>query len=152
MVPEISVVESSPQTASVSVTGGQETNPLLATKISDSSFENAVREALTRSRVFSQILQTKDADYNLEVSIVELGQPMGGLDMTATLTTQWKLFKRGEPNVVWNETISTVHTASVSDAFVGIERLRLATEGAGKKNIGLGIRKLIALNVLPKKL
>ena len=38
-------------------------------------------------------------------------------------------------------------TATTGDAFAGVTRLRIATEGAAQENIRLGIKKLSQLNL-----
>lgn len=45
----------------------------------------------------------------------------------------WTLTRASTGVVVWQEAITSKRTATVSDAFTGMTRLKMATEGAAKK-------------------
>ena len=90
------------------------------------------------SVIFSKVTTINGAEYLLNVVITNLGQPLAGFDMTVTLTTHWKLSKRDSSQLIWQDFISTKYTATVGDAFAAVKRLRLANEGAARKNIGKG--------------
>jgi hypothetical protein len=40
---------------------------------------------------------------------------------------------------MWRKAITGAHTATMSDAFVGVKRLQLAVEGAARANITQGL-------------
>lgn len=149
MVPNVRVFKTHPGSISVMVSGGEETNPLWVSKISNRAFEAALIEGLQHSQTFEHTFSSGSSDYHLEVTLMNLGQPLVGFDMTVTLTSQWKLSKNNSASVIWSETVSTTHTATTSDAFVGVIRLQMATEGAARKNIEGGIQRLAALRLDP---
>ena len=43
---------------------------------------------------------------------------------------------------MWEQTIVSPYTATISDAFIGIERLKLANEGAIRESIKSGIEHI----------
>jgi hypothetical protein len=85
---------------SVETSGGHETNPMWTSQISNESFQTALREALTLSRVFLSVVPGTNDQYHLQVSLLDLKEPFGGFDMTVRATCDWVL-ERGNGNVVW---------------------------------------------------
>lgn len=136
-----------PHTVSVAVTGGQETNPLWKTQVSDTEFAEALSAAITRSKVFSAVVQGKGGKYQLDVVLVSMTQPSFGTSFTVSMEAGWSLRRSDSGAAVWQASVKSKHTATVGDAFVGVERLRLATEGAAKNNIKQGLEQISALNL-----
>jgi hypothetical protein len=60
-----------------------------------------------------------------------------------------RLVDRASGRTTYEEKIATPHTATIGDAFLGFERLRLANEGAMRANISRLIERLIALKLPP---
>ncbi len=54
----------------------------------------------------------------------------------------WTLTRTSTGEKVWQESIKSEHTTTTAEAFAGTTRLRMATEGAVRNNIGLGLTKL----------
>jgi hypothetical protein len=50
-------------------------------------------------------------------------------------------------SLVWEKSISTSHTAGMSDSVISITRIRMATEGAVRKNIELAIQEISRLKL-----
>lgn len=136
-----------PQTLSVKVSGGSETSKMGASKISDDDFAEAIRASITQAGLFSKISPAEASDYNLDVQIVRLDQPMVGLAMTVTMEATWRLTKRNNQQVVWQKAVVTPFTAKMGDAFAGVTRLRLANEGAARENIKEAIGQMGALTL-----
>lgn len=148
MIPgDLDTAKKHPQTVSVAVTGGQETNPLWKSQISDTSFAEALSDAITRSKVFSAVVQGKGGNYQLDVALVSMTQPSFGASFTVDMEAGWSLRRTDSAAVVWQASVKSKHTATVGDAFVGVERLRLATEGAAKNNIKQGLEMISRLNL-----
>jgi len=130
-----------------SVSGGEETNPAWTSEISNEAFSGALRESLIRQGIFS-----KKGKYKLEVKLLNVDQPMFGLDLTVTTHVQYILTDTSSKDIVMDETIVAQHTATFSDAFIAIERLRIANEGSGMKNIESVLNKLSELKIKPKNI
>ena len=133
-------------TVNVAVTGGHTTNPLWTSQVSNEDFKQALETSLTRYGVFSRVIQDGSANYRLDVSLVRLKQPMVGFDMTVTAEVAWKLTDARSGRVLWQQTTTTPFTATVGDAFMGVQRLGLANEGAIRQSIKTGIEHISALS------
>jgi len=120
------------------VTGGEETNPLWASKVDNKGFQTALSSSLDGAGL------TASADkcsYPIDVNLLGLSQPSIGFDMTVTAHVNYKVYDpSGQPYLL--ETVDSPFTATVSDAFVGVERLKLANEGAIRTSIQTFFDKL----------
>lgn len=121
------------------VTGGQQTNPMWTSQVSSEDFAEALRQTFAAHAM----LATETGEYRLEAQLVELKQPLAGLNMTVTSRVSYTLFNVETDEIVFEEIIEEEYTAQMSDAFVGVERLRLANEGSIRENIGSLINNLV---------
>ena len=140
--PATVVDEASPLRTAVQIsgiTGGKATDPLWTSQVSNENF----RQALELSLKQHTILGGGDAPLALQAILVSLDQPVIGFDMTVTSTVTYQITNAAGQSV-FDETVATPYTANFSDAFAGVERLRLANEGSIKKNIRTFIQKLVA--------
>ena len=126
------------------VTGGEKTNPAWTSEISNDAFKGALKNSLK-----SQGLYSESGKYALSAQLIRVDQPLFGLDFTVTTNINYKLIDTTSNQVLINETIIAPYTATVGDAFIAIERLRLANEGSGKENIKFLMKKLNDLNISP---
>jgi hypothetical protein len=136
-----------PHSVSVYVTGGQETNSMWISQISDSAFSQALVESITKSQVFTHVIEGRGGDYLLTVLLASMDQPSFGGSLTVRMEAGWTLKNAATGAVVWQESVHSSHTATMGDAFIGAERLRLATEGAARNNIRLGLGKISGLKL-----
>jgi hypothetical protein len=130
----------------VSVAGGRETNPMWTSQVSSEDFRRALETSLQRHRVFSRVIRNAGADYQLSVTLVRLKQPFAGFDMTVAAEVMWRLTSNSG-RVVWQQTTNQSYKATVGDALVGVNRLRLANEGTIRENIKLGIERISELSL-----
>jgi hypothetical protein len=121
------------------VTGGEDTNPLWSSQVSNANFKAALEDSLALA-----VLKGDDhAPYVLNAKLVELHQPFAGFDMTVTSTVEYMLTPAGQSKPTLTEKVVTPYTAAFGDAFLGAERLRVANEGAMRENIKEIIARLI---------
>jgi hypothetical protein len=148
MVPtNVTVVKKHAKSVSIEVTGGQETDALGKSQISSESFAQALERAITDSQTFSQVIKGSTHDYRLSVVMASLDQPSFGFSFTVKMETGWTLKRADTGAIVWQDAIRSEYTASAGDAFAGVVRLRLATEGAARSNIAQGLSKISQLNL-----
>ncbi|WP_375192319.1 hypothetical protein [Marinobacter sp.] len=127
------------------VSGGEKTNPAWTSEIDNDAFAGALKQTLQK-----QGLLSGSGRYQLEALLLEVDQPMFGLDFEVTTRVRYILTDRENNDaVILNETIAAPYTATISDAFAAIKRLRLANEGSGKANIEGLVEKLSELNIEP---
>lgn len=127
--------------------GGEETNPAWTSEIGNIQFTNAVKLSLSAHG----LLSSSGGRYKLAIHMINVDQPIFGLDMTVTTHVRYTLYDSQTKTKVFDETIIAPYTATFSDAFLGMERLRLANEGSGKENIKGLIEKLSELKIKPKE-
>jgi hypothetical protein len=122
------------------VSGGEDTNPMWLSKVSNADFQTALGNSLDSAGLSAA---TGSCKYPVDVNLLGLSQPSIGFDMTVTAHVNYKVYDAaGKP--VMLETLNSAYTATVSDAFVGVTRLRLANEGAMRTSISDFFAKLKA--------
>jgi len=148
MVPQTANIRTShPHAVAVTVSGGHRTNPMWTSQVSNEDFRRALESSLTKHHVFSRVVQGGNCEYRLDVTLLRLKQPLAGFDMTVTAEVTWKLTDVRSSRVVWQETTTDAYKATVSDAFVGVTRLKLANEGAIRESIKTGIERISKLAI-----
>lgn len=127
------------------VTGGRETNPMWTSQVSSDSFKRALEQSLENAGMHSKI--AAGSRYQLVADLTRLDQPMMGFDMTVNSTARYSLVETKTRKEVYSRIIQIGHTATMSDALIGSQRLKLANEGAVKANIQAFIKDLVALKL-----
>lgn len=120
-----------------SVTGGKATNPFWTSQVSNESFEAALKESLA----FSGLSAADGADgkYKVDAELVSLKQPLFGLTFDVVSTVNYTVAGDGVKKVF---PIVATGTATTSDAFVAISRLKIANEKSIQENIKAFIQQL----------
>lgn len=113
----------------VTVSGGQETNPLWTAQVSDTAF----RTALEGSLAAAGYMGSEGPATTIDASLIDLKQPMIGLDFTVTSQVRYSVVRDGQ--TVFDELVAASGTATLGDAFAGVERLKIANEKSVKANI-----------------
>lgn len=127
------------------VGGGEKTNPLLVSKMGDEELHETLRLSLEQCG----FLNTSDvaAPFRLEVFLIELKQPRGGLTEIVDSVIRYKLTRSSDDQVVYDDIITASYKATVGDAFYGPHRLKLANEGSIRANIATFLENLHSLNI-----
>jgi len=124
------------------VTGGSTTNAMGKSQVSNETFRTALEQAL--------VLHTMAADdrprFILSAELISLAQPSVGVNATVTASVHYRLQAVGSERVVMDDVIATPYTATIGDAIIGVERLRLANEGAMRENISTVMQKLVSIS------
>jgi hypothetical protein len=143
MVPTgIAVSRKLQETVRLNVSGGAVTAD--GPGISNAALEAALNQAISESRLFSQVVKGNGGDYLLTANVFALHQPMFGMAMTVSMEVGWTLKRMATDKVVWQEGIRSEHTSTPGEAFAGVTRVRLATEGAAKNNIAAAMARIAA--------
>jgi hypothetical protein len=133
------------ETVRLNVAGGSETAAGLP--ISNAALEAALNQAINESKLFSQVIKGNGGDFILTANVFNINQPMFGMAMTVKMEVGWTLKRASDDKTVWQEAIRSEHTSTPGEAFAGVTRVRLATEGAVKNNIADAMSKLAALSL-----
>lgn len=135
-----------PYSVSVRTAGGNETGAMDVPSIADADFKAAIEKSIVQSGVFKSVIEGKGSDYELSVTITQMTKPLFGFSFTVTMEAAWSLVKASDKSVVMRKVIQSSYTASMSDSFAGVTRLRLAVEGAARENIASGLKEISSLN------
>jgi hypothetical protein len=124
------------------VQGGSETNPLWMSNISDEQFQAGLEASLRNAGLLASSPDL--ARYRLSASLQELNRPLAGFDMSVTMSVRYTLTPVDGGAPVYDEVVRATGVGRMSDAFVGVERLRIANEAAARENITEFLRRLEA--------
>ena len=133
------------ETVRLNVAGGADAADGLP--ISNAALEAALNQAINESKLFSQVVKGKGGDFLLAANVFNVHQPMFGMAMTVKIEVGWTLKRASDDKTVWQEAIRSEHTSTPGEAFAGVTRVRLATEGAVRNNIAEAMSKLAALSL-----
>lgn len=124
------------------VTGGEQTDAMWGvSQIDNPAFKRALVSSLRKAGLLSD---NPHAKYVVTAELIALKQPFFGMDMKVTSRIRYTLKEAATGAVVLDEEVIAPYTATVGDAFVGAQRLRLANEGSARKSIATLIEKLEA--------
>ena len=112
-------------------------------QVSSDAFRRALELSLRAAGLTDPV--TAANAYHLTADILQVSQPLLGIDMTVTTHVRYSLLDAGSRKEIFSKVITASHTARFSEAFSGAERLRLANEGAAKANIQLLTEELLRL-------
>ena len=127
------------------VTGGRETNPMWMSNVSSNEFSQAIEGSMRTVGLLAPNRQA--ARYMLSAHLTSLDQPFIGLDMTVTASVKYSVVESASGKEIFQKTVIAPYTAKFSDAFAGVERLKLANEGAIRTNITQLIDDLFRLKI-----
>ena len=122
-----------------SVLGGEPTNPLWTSEVGNAEFRAALEASL---RNYGLLAEGGSGDYALDVTLIDLQQPVFGLETKVTSTAAYHLESNNDQKNPFDDTVIASYTARPSESFFGVQRLRLANEGAIRENIREFIRRL----------
>lgn len=131
----------------VTTSGGTETGALDSSNIGNADLRDAIEAAITRSKLFKEVVQGTAGDYELAVTVIQLSKPMFGGTFTVDLEAGWSLVRVSDKRAMWRQVVKTSGTATMGDAFVGVERLRMAVERAARANIQQGLSAVAGLSL-----
>lgn len=114
------------------VKGGKEINLLVTPQISNLQFKAALEESLKQANLYHQLSNER---YLLKSTITHLDQEMFGINLKVMLSVLYTIEDTKTNKVIYNKTILTDHTATFNDSAIAVIRLRIADEGAARKNI-----------------
>ena len=121
--------------------GGEETNPMWTSEVSNAGFEAALKGSLDKSGLLAP--SPNMATFDVSATLEELDQPIFGLDLQVKSLVQYKVVERNTQKAWLDQPIIASFTATFSDAAIAIRRLRLANEGAIRTNITQFIERLM---------
>lgn len=130
----------------ISVGGGAEADSTGATTVDTKGLGEAVRLSLRINGFLSP--EGTTAPYRLKVFLIDMHRPPAvGLDFSADAFIRYTLTRASDGKVLFDDIVSGSFTATFAETFFGIERYRLAIEGAVGKSIANFIAQLYRIRV-----
>ncbi len=123
-----------------SVTGGKDTNPMWTSQVDGQGFRGALDKSLAVAGY--KATDEKAALFSVDAHINELDQPWFGMTFDVRSTVLYTIRSNGKQTQI---PVTATGSASTSDAFVGVERLRIANERSIKENIRQFLQKIAEL-------
>jgi len=126
------------------VTGGQPTGTFWGSKISNAALQEALDSSLRATGMLA--LSPGVGNYQLDAQLVELEQPIIGVNVKVVVTIAYTAVEKRSGTVLYQRRLRSQYVAEFGSAMLDPnERLRLANEGAVRNNVNLMMRDLIAL-------
>ena len=119
----------------INVSGGKETNPLWTSQVDSKTFKGALEDSLT---MVGYRAQDKNPKFKIDAHLLELDQPLFGLTFSVKSNVNYTVNYGEKSQVI---PVRAVGEATPSDAFMAIERLKIANERAISENIKAFILK-----------
>jgi hypothetical protein len=149
MVPELATAELGPGPAPsyrgaitvASVGIGTDTSTPWTSQIGSTEFQ----DALVRTLTLANLASPQGGRFRLDATLLRLERPFAGFAMTVTASVAYRLTDTATGAVVYQETRTSLGTASLNDAIMNANRLRIADERALRANIRKLIEDLYAL-------
>lgn len=113
----------------VTVSGGQSTNPLWMSEVSNADFQTALENSLAAAGY----LGAEGPPMTVNASLIDLKQPLAGFDLTVISQVRYTVARADR--TVFDETVAATGTASMGESFLAVERLRMANERSIQENI-----------------
>jgi hypothetical protein len=114
------------------VTGGQSTGAWKGSRVGDPEYREALAASLDAA---GWLTQPEEARFQLEVELQEQDSLAAGLDIDAWITIRYVVAPTGDGSPVYDHTIKTGFRVPHGVAFSGVEKQKLAFEGAVRDNI-----------------
>jgi hypothetical protein len=122
------------------VTGGKETGTLKNSgkpQVDNDAFRGALEQSLRAVGYISP--NSLNAKYQIDAQILNIEQPSFGLSFDVKSTVLYTINSLKDQKSL---PITAIGIATFSDAVIGVERLRIATEKSIKENISQFIKKI----------
>ena len=102
--------------------------------ITNEQFLEALTYTVKESSVFSEVVESGDADLNLHSEVITITTE-GGLSPTYAIVMQYWLVDPASGDEVWRRGINTRHQVKFSEHLAGATRIIKAVQGATHKNL-----------------
>jgi hypothetical protein len=119
------------------ITGGKETNPMWTSQVDNSSFKKALQDSLAISGYLAT--DPAQAKYAVSANLATLDQPLMGFTLDVKSNVAYQLTG---PGVSRAYPVNATGSATMSDAFAAVERLRISNERSVLENIKEFINQL----------
>lgn len=110
-----------------------------------------VQQALMETLLAARLGTAQSGRFRLDATLLNLERPYASFAMTVTATIAYRLTDSQTGAVLYNQTITTIGTASLADAITNENRLRIADERAVQNNLRRLVEDLYRLPDPPRR-
>ncbi|MEZ5542100.1 MAG: hypothetical protein R3F42_08655 [Pseudomonadota bacterium] len=114
--------------------------------ITNTQYQEALYRTLADSLLFSRVVDSGDADWNLHSEIITITTE-AGISPTYAIVVQYWLVDPRTGEEIWRKGINTRHHVEWNEAVAGGTRVIMAVEGATKKNLTQLVQALASANL-----
>jgi len=129
------------------VDGGENTNRLGVSEVSNSAFRDALRGSLKQSHLLAPT--STNARFYIHTDLIKMIRQTSGMDFTVTSRVTYRVVERDTKETWFYMLITAPYTAVFSDSVIAVQRFRFASEGSIRQNIKEFISRLIAVKRPP---
>ncbi|MEM7467292.1 MAG: hypothetical protein AAF387_10445 [Pseudomonadota bacterium] len=119
------------------VSGGKETNPLWTSEVGNAEFQEALTQSLRIAGLLAQ--DASSSRYKVSATLKELKQPLIGVTFKVNSSVDYLVVGGNDTQTI---PINAVGVGTVSDSWVGVSRLRIASEKSIQENIKAFMKRL----------
>lgn len=123
------------------ITGGKTTNPFWTSQVSNQNFEGALKDSITAAGLNAE---ANNGKYKIDAELISIEQPIMGFTFDVVSTVNYKVYN---DNFSKSFPITAKGSATTSDAFAGVTRLKIANERSILENITEFIKQLSNSNI-----
>jgi hypothetical protein len=129
----------------ITVSGGYPATLMGSTLVSNENFSTALAQSLRKTGLFRSVETSGNAPYILNVTLENPSRASEHASTTFGLKVDWRLMR--PPNkILWHTKTEAFFSGSPGGTFVALQRLRMATEEAARRNIEQALAELASLN------
>jgi hypothetical protein len=110
-----------------------------------------VQQALMETLLAAQLGTAQSGRFRLDATLLNLERPYASFAMAVTATIAYRLTDSQTGTVLYNQTITTIGSASLADAITNENRLRIADERAVQANLRRLVEDLYSLPEPPRR-
>lgn len=142
---DVSAIAGDPLYRAVSlgnVDGGERTNPLWTSEVGNAEFAEALRRTLMANDYLNP---SGSGPYRLDATLWKVDQPLIGFEFTVDSHVRYRLKEGRTGRAVFEESVAADGVASVGEAVIAVQRLRIANERSIQENLRKLLRVLKAI-------
>jgi hypothetical protein len=123
-----------------SADGGRETSSLSRSYVSSDQLKQALEMSLERSGYLAR--DSARAGIEMRATLVSLGEPTGWLTFSVRSVVRYRAVNIPTGAIMMDDTVVSVGKAGLSDAFLGVTRVRLANEASIRGSLDALLKRL----------
>lgn len=110
-------------------------------------FEQTIVDAIVANQLSAGLENGDSKGYSLNIRIIKVNAPLFSHKMTVHMNVIWDLSRTSDGLQILHEKVSTSYTGGVFEGgLIGANRVRVATEGAARENIRVGLEMIASLD------